>query len=32
MDIGDPQQLLDADNMLRSRLGLPERAAYSLEG
>jgi glucose-1-phosphate thymidylyltransferase len=32
MDIGDPQQLLDADNMLRSRMGLPQRAAYSLEG
>jgi glucose-1-phosphate thymidylyltransferase len=30
MDIGDPQQLLDADNLMRSRLGIPTRAAYVL--
>jgi glucose-1-phosphate thymidylyltransferase len=28
LDIGDPQQLLEADNRLRSRLGMPERAEY----
>lgn len=31
MDIGDPQQLLDADNMMRGRAGLPARGEYSLE-
>ena len=30
-DIGDPQQLLEADNMMRARAGLPERDTYSLE-
>jgi NDP-sugar pyrophosphorylase family protein len=30
-DIGDPEQLLDADNRMRARLGLPARSAYSLE-
>ena len=30
MDIGDPQQLLDADNFMRSRLGIPSRAEYVL--
>ena len=30
-DIGDPQQLLQADNMMRARAGLPERDTYSLE-
>jgi glucose-1-phosphate thymidylyltransferase len=31
MDIGDPQQLLVADNLMRERAGLPARAEYSLE-
>ena len=31
-DIGDPEQLLEADNRLRRVEGLPERAAYSLDG
>jgi glucose-1-phosphate thymidylyltransferase len=31
MDIGDPQQLLDADNLMRERTGLPPRGEYSLE-
>jgi glucose-1-phosphate thymidylyltransferase len=30
MDIGDPQQLLEADNRMRARLGLEQRAEYSL--
>jgi glucose-1-phosphate thymidylyltransferase len=30
-DIGDPEQLLDADNRMRGRLGLPARSTYSLE-
>lgn len=30
MDIGDPKQLLEADNRLRMRLGLPPRNEYSL--
>jgi glucose-1-phosphate thymidylyltransferase len=30
-DIGDPEQLLDADNRMRRRLGLPARSTYSLE-
>jgi glucose-1-phosphate thymidylyltransferase len=30
-DIGDLGQLLDADNMLRSRAGLPQRSEYSLD-
>lgn len=30
-DIGDVEQLLQADNRLRRRIGLPERAAYSLD-
>lgn len=30
IDIGDLGQLLDADNRLRARAGLPERAEYSL--
>ncbi len=28
-DIGDHAQLLEADNLMRRRVGLPERAAYS---
>lgn len=31
LDIGDKEQLLEADNLLRSRQGLRPRAAYSLE-
>lgn len=31
LDIGDREQLLAADNMLRRAQGLPERAAYALE-
>ena len=31
MDIGDPQQLLVADNLMRERAGLPARAEYSLD-
>jgi len=31
MDIGDPDQLLDADNRVRERQGLPQRAEYTLE-
>jgi glucose-1-phosphate thymidylyltransferase len=30
LDIGDPEQLLEADNRYRARTGLPERAVYSL--
>jgi glucose-1-phosphate thymidylyltransferase len=30
-DIGDLGQLLDADNLLRGRVGLPQRAEYSLD-
>jgi glucose-1-phosphate thymidylyltransferase len=30
-DIGDPAQLLVADNYVRARLGLPERREYALE-
>jgi glucose-1-phosphate thymidylyltransferase len=30
MDIGDPEQLLEADNRLRARLGLAARGSYSL--
>lgn len=30
-DIGDASQLLDADNTLRERAGLPARTAYSLD-
>jgi len=30
-DIGDHEQLLEADNRLRARLGLPERAAYAID-
>lgn len=30
-DIGDPEQLLEADNRLRRRVGLPARATYSLQ-
>ena len=30
MDIGDPEQLLEADNRMRARLGLGARAEYSL--
>jgi glucose-1-phosphate thymidylyltransferase len=29
-DIGDPEQLLEADNRYRERLGMPVRARYSL--
>ncbi len=31
MDIGDPEQLLDADNRMRQRQGLPQRSEYTLE-
>jgi glucose-1-phosphate thymidylyltransferase len=31
-DIGDPAQLLEADNRLRRAHGLPERPEYSIEG
>jgi glucose-1-phosphate thymidylyltransferase len=31
LDIGDAGQLLEADNRMRARSGLPERAAYSLD-
>ncbi len=31
MDIGDREQLLEADNLLRAREGLPQRAEYSPE-
>lgn len=31
LDIGDKEQLLAADNQLRSEQGLPERAEYTLE-
>jgi glucose-1-phosphate thymidylyltransferase len=31
MDIGDRQQLLEADNLLRDRRGLPRRAEYSTQ-
>jgi glucose-1-phosphate thymidylyltransferase len=31
LDIGDPQQLLEADNRTRARLGLDQRFEYSLE-
>jgi len=30
-DIGDPEQLLEADNRYRERAGLPARSAYSLD-
>jgi glucose-1-phosphate thymidylyltransferase len=30
-DIGDPAQLLEADNRLRRSRGLPERAAYAID-
>jgi len=30
LDIGDPEQLLSADNLYRARQGLPERDVYSL--
>jgi glucose-1-phosphate thymidylyltransferase len=31
LDIGDPEQLREADNLYRERLGLPRRAEYTLE-
>jgi glucose-1-phosphate thymidylyltransferase len=31
LDIGDPQQLLEADNRMRARLGLQPRGEYSLD-
>ena len=31
LDIGDPAQLLEADNRYRARAGLPARAEYALE-
>jgi glucose-1-phosphate thymidylyltransferase len=31
LDIGDHEQLLEADNRLRARTGLPERAAYAID-
>ena len=31
LDIGDREQLLEADNLLRRRAGLPERAEYTLD-
>jgi NDP-sugar pyrophosphorylase family protein len=30
-DIGDPGQLLVADNRMRTRVGLPPRDTYSLD-
>src|SRR5262249_20389913 len=30
LDIGDPEQLHEADNRYRARVGLPQRDAYSL--
>jgi NDP-sugar pyrophosphorylase family protein len=30
-DIGDPAQLLEADNRLRRAHGLPERRAYTID-
>jgi glucose-1-phosphate thymidylyltransferase len=30
-DVGSPQELLAADNLLRKRSGMPERAIYALE-
>lgn len=32
MDIGDPEQLLEADNRMRVRMGLGARSEYSLTG
>ena len=31
LDIGDPAQLLEADNRYRARAGLPLRDEYSLD-
>jgi glucose-1-phosphate thymidylyltransferase len=31
-DVGDHAQLLEADNRLRARLGLPERSSYTVDG
>lgn len=31
-DIGDREQLLEADNRLRARLGLPQRSSYTVDG
>jgi glucose-1-phosphate thymidylyltransferase len=31
LDVGDPAQLLEADNRMRRRSGLPERAEYALD-
>jgi glucose-1-phosphate thymidylyltransferase len=31
-DVGDLAQLLEADNRLRARLGLPQRASYTVDG
>jgi glucose-1-phosphate thymidylyltransferase len=31
LDIGDPRQLLQADNRMRRRVGMPERTEYTLE-
>jgi glucose-1-phosphate thymidylyltransferase len=31
-DVGDHAQLLEADNRLRTRLGLPQRASYTVDG
>jgi glucose-1-phosphate thymidylyltransferase len=31
LDIGDKEQLLEADNLMRSRAGMPLRSEYSLE-
>jgi glucose-1-phosphate thymidylyltransferase len=31
-DVGDHAQLLEADNRLRTRLGLPRRASYTVDG
>jgi glucose-1-phosphate thymidylyltransferase len=30
-DVGDPEQLLEADNRMRARVGLPQRDTYSLQ-
>jgi glucose-1-phosphate thymidylyltransferase len=31
LDIGDREQLLEADNLMRERAGMPARSDYSLE-
>jgi hypothetical protein len=31
LDVGNHDQLLEADNMMRARVGLPRRDRYSLD-